>query len=342
MRLKVGELAKRCGLTVRTLHHYDDIGLLKPSARSDTGYRLYDRHDIARLHQIQALRRFGLALADIGTYLDRPGTSLAALVEQQVHALDRQIRQAAQLRDRLMRLNAALQDGSEPDLADWLTTLEMMTVYDQYFSEDELARLPLYHLDEAREAEWAALVADVGALMAQRVPPESDAAQALSQRWMTMLKRDTNNDPRLLAKLNLMHVREPSMQHQSGISPELLAYVLRAFSETKLVIYEKYLTADEMRFTRAHFGQHAYEWPQLIGEVRDAIDQGVTPDAPRARQLASRWHALFRAFAGDDPDTHRKFRDAQLHEPDLLIGSWVDDAVADFIRAATTHLAQSS
>ncbi|WP_263404975.1 MerR family DNA-binding transcriptional regulator [Pseudomonas aeruginosa] len=55
MLLKVGELAKQTGLTVRALHHYDDIGLLQPSARSDAGYRLYTPKDITRLHQIQAL-----------------------------------------------------------------------------------------------------------------------------------------------------------------------------------------------------------------------------------------------------------------------------------------------
>ncbi|MBI3283816.1 MAG: MerR family DNA-binding transcriptional regulator, partial [Burkholderiales bacterium] len=48
MLLKIGELASRSGLTVRTLHHYDQIGLLKPSARSEADYRLYDRADIAR------------------------------------------------------------------------------------------------------------------------------------------------------------------------------------------------------------------------------------------------------------------------------------------------------
>jgi DNA-binding transcriptional MerR regulator len=72
MLLKIGELAKRTGLTVRALHHYDAIGLLSPSARSDAGYRLYNEADIARLHRILALRRFGLALADIGTTLTRP------------------------------------------------------------------------------------------------------------------------------------------------------------------------------------------------------------------------------------------------------------------------------
>lgn len=147
MRLKVGELAKRSGLTVRTLHHYHAIGLLTPSARADNGYRLYDHHDIARLHQIQALRRFGLSLAEIGDYLNQPDAPLVELVElvaKQIASLDRQLAQTAQLRERLVHLHAQLAAGTEPELADWLTTLELMTVYDKYFSEEELARLPMY------------------------------------------------------------------------------------------------------------------------------------------------------------------------------------------------------
>jgi DNA-binding transcriptional MerR regulator len=84
--LKVGELAAAAGLTVRTLHHYDSIGLLRPSARSDAGYRLYARDDVARLQQIQALRSFGMGLADIGLYLDSPAGSPLAVVERQLAA----------------------------------------------------------------------------------------------------------------------------------------------------------------------------------------------------------------------------------------------------------------
>src|SRR5690349_6871190 len=108
MLLKVGELAKRSGLTVRTLHHYYAIGLLTPSARADNGYRLYDRNDVARLHRIQALRRFGLALADIGAYLAQPDTPLTSVVARQIAMLDQQIEQASQLRERLARLNDML------------------------------------------------------------------------------------------------------------------------------------------------------------------------------------------------------------------------------------------
>jgi MerR family transcriptional regulator, thiopeptide resistance regulator len=340
MLLKVGELAKRSGLTVRTLHHYDAIGLLTPSARAENGYRLYDRDDIARLHQIQALRRFGLALAEIQSYLAQPETPLASIVERQIAMLDSQIDQAARLRERLVNLHGMLLDGKEPELTDWLTTLELMTMYDKYFSADELARMPMYRNSQTPDPEWTELIGEVRALMERGVPPESEAARALSTRWMTLLVRDTNGDPRLLAKLNLMHDNEPSMQAHIGISTQLRDYVLRAFSESKLLVYEKYLSPDEIRFMRANYGKNAMEWPQLMADVRDALDAGVGPESSRGRELAQRWMDLFRSYAGDDPRTQAKFREALQTEPELAVGSWVDESLLGFIRAAMANVAQ--
>ncbi|NTX29721.1 MerR family transcriptional regulator [Burkholderia pyrrocinia] len=339
MRLKVGELAKRSGLTVRTLHHYHAIGLLTPSARADNGYRLYDRHDIARLHQIQALRRFGLSLTEIGDYLNQPGTPLVDLVAKQIALLDRQLAQTAQLRARLLNLHAQLAAGTEPELADWLTTLELMTVYDKYFSEEELARMPMYRKSQTGDAEWIALVGDVRALYDAGVPPEDERARALAGRWMTLLVRDTNNDPRLLAKLNLMHEHEPAMQSKIGISTALRDYVLRATAETKMRIFEKYLAPDEIRFMRAHYGERAMDWPQLMADVRDAIDAGTKPDASEGRALAQRWLELFCSYAGHDPATHAKFRHAMMNEPALTKDAWVDDTLLGFIRDAMVQLA---
>lgn len=342
MLLKVGELAKRSGLTVRTLHHYDAIGLLTPSARADNGYRLYDRNDVARLHRIQALRRFGLALADIGAYLAQPDTPLTSVVARQIAMLDQQIAQASHLRDRLARLNDMLLDGKEPELADWLATLELMNMYDKYFSEDELARLPMYKHSREPNPEWVALIEQVSALMDSGVPPESERARELATRWMTMLVRDTNGDPRLLAKLNLMHDNEPSMQARAGISTALRDYVLRASVESKMLIYEKYLSPDEVRFMRANYGKRAMEWPQLMADVRDAIESGATPDSAEALALARRWLDLFRSYAGDDPATQLKFREALQREPELTKGAWVDETLLAFIREAMRHAVQPS
>ena len=343
MQLKVGELAKRSGLTVRALHHYHAIGLLSPSARAENGYRLYGRDDIARLHQIQALRRFGLSLAEIGAFLDQPGVPLAGIVARQIAALDRQIEQAAQLRARLAQLHGQLLGGAEPELADWLNTLELMTMYDKYFSQDELDRLPMYRSSQtgSPDAEWLALIAEVRAQIDAGVAPEARRPRELATRWMTLLVRDTGGDPRLLVKLNAMYEREPSMQEHVGISPAMRDYVLRAFSESKLLVYEKYLTPGEIRHLRAHYDDRAAEWPQLMADARDAIDAGHAPGSPAGQALARRWMTLFSSYAGKDPATHAKFRQALLNEPELTAGTWASDELLGFMRQSMAALAQA-
>lgn len=340
MQLTVGELAKRSGLTVRTLHHYHAIGLLTPSARADNGYRLYGRDEIARLHQIQAMRRFGLALAEIGAYLDQPGVPLADVISRQIAMLDRQMQQAACLRERLAQLHGQLTDGTEPELADWLKTLEMMTMYDNYFSPEELARLPLYTRGPDGDPDWLALVQQVRQQMDQGVAPEDAKPRELARRWMELLLRDTNGDPRLLVKLNRMHEQEPGMQTHVGISKAMRDYVLRAFSESKLLIYEKHLTPDEARFMREHYGDRISEWPSLIAEVRNAIDAGVAPDSETGQALARQWLELFSSYAGKDPATHAKFRQALMTEPELTAGTWADGATLTFMRQAMGALAK--
>ena len=67
---KIGELARRTGLTVRTLHHYDEIGLLSPAERSDGGHRVYDEADVQRLYRIVSLRSLGFPLDAIAQALD--------------------------------------------------------------------------------------------------------------------------------------------------------------------------------------------------------------------------------------------------------------------------------
>jgi MerR family transcriptional regulator, thiopeptide resistance regulator len=86
----VGEVARFSGVTVRTLHHYDEIGLLRPSGRSDAGYRLYEHADLERLQRILAYRRLGLSLDKITAILDDPDTDpLEHLRSQHELLLDR-------------------------------------------------------------------------------------------------------------------------------------------------------------------------------------------------------------------------------------------------------------
>jgi DNA-binding transcriptional MerR regulator len=101
---RIGEVAAAAGLTVRTLHHYDEIGLLAASGRSDAGYRLYSDADVRRLYRIVAFRRLGFALGDIGPLLDRDGGDPRTVVRDQLARLDAELELKARLRSRLERL----------------------------------------------------------------------------------------------------------------------------------------------------------------------------------------------------------------------------------------------
>lgn len=338
MQLRVGELARRCGLTVRTLHHYDDIGLLRPSARSDAGYRLYDRDDVARLQQIQALRSLGVSLADVGAILDRPESSVATVIEQQMSLLDQQIARQARLRDRLAHLHRQCVAGQQPALADWLETLELMGMYERYFSQDELRQLPFYNRNAASDARWAELAEEGARLLHEEVSPQDERAQALALRWMQQLEQDTAADPALLAKLDAMHLGEPALQQQTGITREVSDYVLRAFAETKLAVYQRYLDPDAMRFMRRHYLESMRQWPGLIAELRQARRDGLAADAEPVQQLARRWLALFRTYAGDDPQTQQKIREANQREPSLMQGTWVDEDLLHYLGQAVAAL----
>lgn len=331
--LKVGELADRAGLTVRTLHHYDSIGLLQPSARSDAGYRLYGRDDVARLHQIQTLRKFGMALGDIGAYLDSPEASPHAIVARQIAALDRQIAEAARMRDQLALVRDQLQRGEAPELATWLTTLEQMTMYDKYFSKEELAQLPLYQ-NKAAEADWQALVAEVRALMEAGARPADAAAQQLGRRWMALLERDTAGKQEFIVQLDAMHENEPSVQRDTGISPQLKGFIMRAIGEVKLEVYARYLLPNELERMRVHQETRGREWPGLLDGVRTQMRADPSPAAPAARALAARWFELFQHMVGADPATVVRFREAIENEPLLRMGRGMTDEMLGYLRSA--------
>lgn len=100
--LTVGEVSARLGVTVRALHHWDDIGLARPSLRTSAGYRLYTAGDVERLHRIVIYRELGLGLDKIQAVLEGSGTDVPA-------ALRAQQSQVAERIDRLRQLSVGLE-----------------------------------------------------------------------------------------------------------------------------------------------------------------------------------------------------------------------------------------
>ena len=133
----VSELARLSGVTVRALHHYDDIGLLVPTERSDAGYRLYDDAAVERLAQIVAFRGAGVPLPEIETILSATGDRRADHLRRQIQLLDQRSDTLARQRAALSRALEAVTMGLN------LNPEEIFEV----FGEDD----PRQYADEAAE-----------------------------------------------------------------------------------------------------------------------------------------------------------------------------------------------
>src|SRR5262249_37858942 len=136
---KVGQLAKRTGISVRTLHHYDQIGLLRPSHRTESGHRLYDRDDVVRLQQIVMLRQLGFALEEMGATL--ADASLPRLIDLHLARLRDQIDRQRRLIARLERMSVWLRAEQEVSVEEFFKTIEEMTMFEKYMTEEQLETL---------------------------------------------------------------------------------------------------------------------------------------------------------------------------------------------------------
>lgn len=125
---RVGDLAAAAGLTVRALHHYEQIGLLAPSTRTAAGHRLYGPDAVQRLYVVNRLRRLGLSLDQIGRALDDPEWNVATALRHHLLAADRQIQALTTLRVAVTSALANLANAENPttELREVLTAMDLV------------------------------------------------------------------------------------------------------------------------------------------------------------------------------------------------------------------------
>jgi MerR family transcriptional regulator, thiopeptide resistance regulator len=138
-----GELARATGITVRTLHHYDRLGLLVPSSHTAGGHRCYTPDDVRRLHRILALRSFGLSLTEIAQTLDAAAEDARDLIRRQLAVAEERVHQAQQLRFRLLDVLAALEEMSQPSTTELIDLIEVMTTMNQPLTPEEVQQMSL-------------------------------------------------------------------------------------------------------------------------------------------------------------------------------------------------------
>jgi MerR family transcriptional regulator, thiopeptide resistance regulator len=207
-RWSIGELARATGITVRTLHHYDGIGLLAASERTAAGHRRYTERDLRRLYRIRSLRALGLSLEETAAVLAGPADELASLEDLLTTQLDRLAVHAArirQLRDRIEGLLSRIHHQDMPGAGQFMTTLEMISVFDSYFTPEQRNELAARAGDlgpeavEAAKQRWAGLVQELLQHVQQDTPVEDPRVQELAASWDALAARFNGGDERVKA-----------------------------------------------------------------------------------------------------------------------------------------------
>lgn len=224
---KVGPLAEASGLTVRTLHHWDTIGLLSPSQRSAGGHREYTEEDLVRLYQVLALRSLGLSLDTIAVCLD-VGVDPARLIRDHLSGVEASIAALEALRERLVRLGSELETGQAPTTTDLLDALRAIGGGRRPEGEDALRR----HLDADQiqtlrtrsaalgpakhyllEIEWPELYRRAEQFRAAGVPPTDGKVRRLAARMDELSALFTGGDAGISAG-----VRDAWRDDPAGVS----------------------------------------------------------------------------------------------------------------------------
>lgn len=235
---KVGELARLTGLTVRTLHHYDAIGLLRPSYRTSAGHRCYGEGDVRRLYRVVALRELGLPLDRIAAMLS-PDGEITDLLAEHLRHVEAQVIALRALRDRLVHLVQRTEQARQPSSADLLALIDEVTKMEEtiknYFTEEQLAALVRRRENLGAQAiadvqaEWPELIGRMQAELAAGTDPADPKVWPLAARWMELLVAFHGDDSGIRDGLYRMYEENSGQiaQQYGGPSPELIEYVKR-------------------------------------------------------------------------------------------------------------------
>ena len=210
--MTVGEVAKKMGVTVRTLQYYDKKGLLSPSAESEGGRRLYTDKDLITLHQIISLKSLGFSLDDIKERLislETPADVANALTEQaddirqKIEQLQASLSAIEQLKAEVLQM----QTVNFKKYADIIVNLQMKN--DSYYLIKRFDDDTLDHIRSRFDKEsgldfmdrFNRLSDEIVQLQKENVPPESEKCQQVVKEYWGLIMEFTNGDMSMLPKL---------------------------------------------------------------------------------------------------------------------------------------------
>ena len=242
--LQAQEFAELAGVTRRTLHHYDRLGLLRPSRRTTSGYRLYGRRDLARLQQIVTLKFIGLSLKQIKELLDQREFDLQTTLRLQREVIEEKRRRMEMAIEAIRMAESSMSRAGEPDWEAFRKIIEVINMQNdmewmkKYYTAEQLADLARRGTPEVLERgqrEWATLIQEVEEAAATGVDPASERAQQLAARWQKLIEEFTGGDPGIMENLRKLYADQANWPStfQKPYSNTVGAFICQAQAKGK-------------------------------------------------------------------------------------------------------------
>lgn len=212
--MKIGELAQQTGLSIRTLHYYDEIGLLSPSDRTRSGHRRYCEQDIIRLQRILSLRQLGFSLSEIRDCLENPDYALPQVIDLYCARVREQIALSRTLLKRLNAIANELQTTQSVAVENLIEAMETITMSETYFTPEQQAILEARFQD--REAEWQEMLDLARSEMRQEAGFSTVKMQAIASYWQWMMKSLIGGDTQIYECLSRKSIKTRERKRQAG------------------------------------------------------------------------------------------------------------------------------
>lgn len=243
----VHEFSRLTRITVRTLHYYDQIGLLPPADRTPGGARLYTEKDLVRLQQILTLKFMGFPLKQIKSLLDRPGYSVKRSLQVQARAVEEEIGRLKQASRALRETIGLLESGRRFNGKKILRVVEAIHMSEEiktkwtekFFTKEELKQFeeagkrytPAQM--EAYQQKWADLLAEIEANLT--ADPAGPKGQDLARRWLDLIEtmdQAYRNSPNLKSRISEAY-QAGQVPQGYGPSPRVWEFIKKAIGAQK-------------------------------------------------------------------------------------------------------------
>ncbi|MCK0473899.1 MerR family transcriptional regulator [Halalkalibacter sp. APA_J-10(15)] len=206
----IGKLSKNTGVTVRTLDYYDEIGLIKPSSKTEGGHRLYSEDDVMRLERVLALKYMGFSLEQIKDILENSTSTWQESIQQQLELIKREQERLQVLEQSLLGVSYSIEIEGE---INWQIIFSIIQLYQQdpedalqqykdYLSDDEMKKIMDMNVQNMSEEDirnWMKVIHDIKNNLT--IDPASEKAQQMVENWLNQAEEMYGNDEKLLGDM---------------------------------------------------------------------------------------------------------------------------------------------